>query len=129
MKRFVKLANDRALCLCLNLKNRCSKYILNFNKDKMIQTTTSAGIAQNPVLEAVKEGNIVRYPVGLFHLNVRRVYKDGNGDLYVRECINTKNEYLRYIYRSMDGYKWDTRLCRELGFGLAKESELEMLED
>lgn len=95
----------------------------------MIQTHSSAGIAQNPVLAAVKEGDIVRYPVGLFHLNVRRVYKDGNGDLYVRESINTPTEYLRYIYRSMDGYKWDTRLCKEMGFGLAKESELQLLED
>ena len=95
----------------------------------MTQTITSAGIAQPPVLAAVKEGDIVRYPLGLFHLNVRRVYKDGNGDLYVRECINTPNEYLRYIYRSMNGYKWDTRLCKEMGFGLAKESELQWLED
>jgi hypothetical protein len=37
----------------VNLKNRCSKYILNFNKDKMIQTHSSAGIAQNPMLPAV----------------------------------------------------------------------------
>src|SRR6478609_2919716 len=43
-----------ALCLCLNLKNRCLKYILNFNKDKMMQTHSSAGIAQNPLLAAVQ---------------------------------------------------------------------------
>lgn len=95
----------------------------------MNKKTTSSQNSTNAVVASIKEGDIVRYPVGLFHLNVRRVYKDANGDLYVRESINTPTEYLRYIYRSMDGYKWDTRLCKELGFDPAKESELELLED
>lgn len=93
-----------------------------------VKKTTSSPNSTK-VLVAVKEGDIVRYPLGFSKLMVRRVYKDGNGDLYVRECINTPDEYFRYIYRSMDGYQWDTRLCKELGFGLAKGSELELLED
>lgn len=77
----------------------------------------------------LKAGDIVRYPTGLFKLNVRKVYEDKNGDLYVKECINTIHEYKRYIYRSMDGYNWDTRLCKEFGFNIAKEDEMEFLED
>ena len=46
--------------------------------------------------KTIVEGDIVRYPVGMFTLNVRKVYADENGDLYVRECINTKHEYIPY---------------------------------
>jgi len=75
----------------------------------------------------VKCGDVVRYPVG-FTLAVRKVYADKKG-VYVRECINEKDEYRRYIYVNMDGYKWDTRLCKELGFRLANQDELQYLED
>lgn len=51
----------------------------------------------------VKCGDVVRYPVG-FTLAVRKVYADKKG-VYVRECINTKDESRRYIYVNMDGYK------------------------
>lgn len=80
------------------------------------------------LLGTVECGDIVRYPIG-WNLSVKRVYADDNGDLYVRECINTKDEYKRYLFKSMDGYKWDTRLCKELGFGMASEDELQYLED
>ena len=70
----------------------------------------------------------VRYLIG-FKLAVRKVYKDDNGDLYVKECINTREEYKRFLFKSMDGYKWDTRLYNEVGFGLAKQYELKYLED
>lgn len=76
---------------------------------------------------AVKEGNIVRYPVG-FSLAVKKVYSDEKGDLYIKQFVNNQ-VYPRYIYKTMDGYKWDTRLCIEIGFGLAKENELLYLED
>jgi hypothetical protein len=77
----------------------------------------------------VKPGDIVRYPLGMHELVVRKVYADKKGDMYVRELINTEREYRRYIYRKMNGYKWDTRLCIELGFGLATKSEAKFLKD
>lgn len=80
------------------------------------------------LLGTVKCGDIVRYPVG-WNLSVKKVYADENNDLYVRECINTKDEYKRYLFRIMDGYNWDTRLCKELGFGMASEEEIKYLED
>lgn len=80
------------------------------------------------LLGTVECGDIVRYPIG-WNLSVKRVYADDNGDLYVRECINTKDEYKRYLFKSMEDYKWDTRLCKELGFGMASEDELQYLED
>ena len=44
----------------------------------------------------IKCDDIVRYPIG-WTLAIRKVYSDDNGDLYTRECINTKNEYKRYL--------------------------------
>ena len=81
----------------------------------------------NAASGAVKEGDIVRYPVG-FSLAVKKVYADENGDLYIKQFANNK-VYPRYIYKTMDGYRWDTRLCIERGFGLANENELQYLED
>ena len=80
------------------------------------------------LLGTVKGGDIVRYPIG-WNLSVKKVYTDDNGYLYVKERINTKDEYKRYLFRNMDGYDWDTRLCKELGFGMASEDELQYLED
>jgi len=80
-------------------------------------------------MKKIVKDDIVRYPLGLHELIVRKVYEDEKGDVYVRERINTPNEYKRYIYRSMDGYKWNTSLNNELGFRLAKESELIYLQD
>ena len=81
----------------------------------------------NVMLGVVKEGDIVCYPLG-FSLCVKKVYADEKGDLYVKQFVNDK-VYPRYIYKKMDGYKWDTRLCIEMGFRLAKENELQYLED
>lgn len=81
------------------------------------ETTTSSPNSTNAVLGAVKEGDIVRYPVG-FTLAVKKVYADENGDLYVKQFVNNK-VYPRYIYKTMDGYNYDTRLCKEMGFSLA----------
>ena len=78
--------------------------------------------------ETIKEGDIVRYPVGMFGLSVRKVYKDDKGDLYINQLVLGEN-YPRYIYKTMDGYQWDTRLCKELGFGICKEHELQYLKD
>ena len=80
------------------------------------------------LLGTVKCGDIVRYPIG-WNLSVKKVYEDGDGDLYVKESINTKDEYKKYLFKSMKGYKWDTRLCKELGFGMANKDELKYLED
>lgn len=85
------------------------------------------GNSPKPLLCAVKEGDIVRFPVG-FSLSVKRVYADENGDLYIKQFVYGKI-YPRYIYKTMEGYKWDTRLSIEMGFGLAKENELQYLED
>lgn len=75
----------------------------------------------------VKEGDIVRYPIG-WTLAVRKVYKDIDDELYVRECINTDQEYKRFIYKS--NYKtWDSSLHKELGFGIANQKEIELLKD
>jgi len=70
----------------------------------------------------VKEGDIVRFPVG-FSLALRKVRKDENGELYIRELMNTHLESKRYIYRSIEGFKWDSSLCKEQGFRLANEKE------
>jgi hypothetical protein len=80
---------------------------------------TNPSNSTKPVLCAVKEGDIVRFPVG-FSLAVKRVYADENGDLYIKQFIYGKI-YPRYIYKTMEGYKWDTRLSIEMGFGLAKK--------
>lgn len=76
----------------------------------------------------VKSGDIVRYPIG-WGLSVKKVYADKDLDLYVKESIGTKNEYKRYLFKTMYGYNWDTRLCKELGFGLAEQDERQYLED
>ena len=79
-------------------------------------------------LGRVKRGDIVRYPIG-WNLSIKKVYEDSDGDLYVKESINTKDEYKRYLFKSMEGYNWDNTLCKELGFGMAKKDELQYLED
>jgi len=80
------------------------------------------------MLAIIKCGDFVRYLIG-WTLAVRKVYSDDNGDLYVKECIGTKYEYKRYLFISMKGYDWDTRLCKELGFDVANENELQYLKD
>ena len=90
---------------------------------QIIQSNVTSNISN------IKENDIVRYPLGLFKLNVRRVYKDDNGELYVIEGINTTGEYKRYVNRSMHGYKWNTSLNLEMGFRLANSAEIQMLED
>lgn len=75
----------------------------------------------------LQEGDIIRYPIG-FTLAVRRVYRNSDGDLYVRECINEDDEYERYIYKS--NYEtWDNSLYKEPGFDLANTKEINYLQD
>jgi len=94
----------------------------------------------------IKEGDIIRYPLGFHSLEVRKVYKDENDELYIYEylsgnmkgdnCVKTVDEegrdisaYRRYIYRKTEGYSWNNSLCREMGFGLASDRELIFLRD
>ena len=94
----------------------------------------------------VKEGDIVRYPMGWAPLEVRKVYKDNNDELYIYEYTNGYSEYHPgiettnesgdvitanrwYIYRPGEGYQWDNSACLQMGFMLAKSDELHLLKD
>lgn len=53
-QKFIKIEyNKEEFVSVLGFKNRCSKYILKFNKNKMKQTTTFIDIPQTTVLNAV----------------------------------------------------------------------------
>ncbi len=94
----------------------------------------------------IKEGDIIRYPLGFHSLEVRKVYKDENGELYIYEYLlgNMNGDHYvktvdgegrvisacrRHIYRKTEGYSWNNSLCREMGFGLASDKELHFLID
>ena len=77
----------------------------------------------------IQAGDIIRYPLGLSELIVRRVHEDIDGNLYVKEGLDTEHEYKRFIYKSMTGYKWNTQLSNELGFRLANSDELKYLKE
>lgn len=70
----------------------------------------------------MKEGDIVRYPIG-FTLVIKTLYADENGDLYVKQFIGDKM-YPHYVFKTMEDYEWDTRLCKEPGFRLANSEEI-----
>lgn len=75
----------------------------------------------------IKEGDIVRYTIG-WCLSVKKVYKDCEDRLYVKECIGTKDEYRRFVYES-NYTTWNSALYKELGVRLANEEEIKYLED
>ena len=98
-------------------------YLLEVGDDELQKAKDKIGIGKIQI----KEGDIVRYPIG-WNLSVKKVYKDCEDRLYVKECINTKDEYRRFVYES-NYTTWDSSLYKELGFGLATDEEIKYLED